>query len=111
MAFNKYGAKKTVCRHEHKHDSKREAARCDELHLLQQGGEISNLEIHRRFPLFAYGGEKVAEYEADFCYYDEKILSGPNFIVEDVKGVKTAVYQLKKRLMKACHSIDILETK
>ena len=32
-----------------------------------------------------------------------------NVITEDVKGVKTAVYQLKKKLMKAIYGIDILE--
>ena len=30
-------------------------------------------------------------------------------VLEDVKGVKTAVYKLKKRLMLAVHGIDITE--
>ncbi|NVD44371.1 phage tail protein [Qipengyuania atrilutea] len=34
--MGKYFAKKTTCIHGHKHASKREAARCVELHLLQQ---------------------------------------------------------------------------
>jgi hypothetical protein len=29
--------------------------------------------------------------------------------VADVKGVKTPVYQLKKKLVKALHGIDIVE--
>ena len=45
---NKYGAKKTACalayanpRGDHKmHDSAKEARRCDELNLLQRGGEV-----------------------------------------------------------------------
>jgi hypothetical protein len=50
------------------------------------------------------GGETICRYVADFVYVrDEKR------IVEDVKGLKTAVYKLKKRLMKAVHKIEIQE--
>jgi hypothetical protein len=39
---------------------------------------------------------------ADFTYIqDEK------YIVEDYKGVETAVFRLKKKLMLAVHGIDI----
>jgi hypothetical protein len=31
-------------------------------------------------------------------------------IVEDSKGVRTPVYKLKKKLMLACHGIEIRET-
>jgi len=31
-------------------------------------------------------------------------------VIEDVKGFKTPVYRLKKKLMLAIHGIDILET-
>ena len=41
---SKYGNRKTECRHWHTHDSKVEALRCNELHILQSGGAISGLE-------------------------------------------------------------------
>jgi len=30
-------------------------------------------------------------------------------VVEDVKGVRTPVYLLKKKLLKACHGLDVVE--
>jgi hypothetical protein len=49
----KYGAKKTPCGViEHGlHASKKEAARCQELRLLERGGEIEDLENQPTFPL------------------------------------------------------------
>lgn len=50
---------------------------------------------------------KVCVYVADFVYLD--LFDGKE-IVEDAKGYRTAIYKLKKKLMKAVHSIDIFET-
>jgi hypothetical protein len=47
----------------------------------------------------------ISGFKADFVY----IRDGQE-IVEDVKGRLTDVYKLKKKLMKACHQISILET-
>ncbi len=109
----KFNARRTTCREGHRHDSMREAQRCEDLHLLQKGGVISDLVVHPRFPLSAFRfedscPEKVCDYEADSQYVENGRL-----VVEDVKSkpTKTALYQLKKRLMKACHGIEILETR
>lgn len=81
---NKYGAWKTVI-NGHAFHSKAEAARYCQLKM--QG--VPSLMIQ---PVFMF--QCGAEYIADFRYY----LNG--WIVEDVKGQKTAVYKLKMRLMK-----------
>ena len=77
--------------------------------MRQRIGEISGLQIHPRFRL-EVKGEKVCTYCADFqyyvCHYDIK---GSALVVEDVKGVKTAVYKLKKRLMKTILGVEIKE--
>lgn len=54
----------------------------------------------------AVNGVLVCKYYLDFkvTYADGRIEH------VDVKGVKTDVYKLKKKLMKACHGIDIIET-
>lgn len=83
--------------------SKREAKRYFELLLLQQQGKITELVVHRRWPIVV-GGIKVCVYESDFEYKDNGLL-----VVEDAKGVRTRVYKLKKKLMLACHRIQIRE--
>ena len=86
-------------------DSKAEAARYNVLKLLERNGNISLLVIHPVYPLVVMG-QKVGKYIADFEYVDEF----GREVVEDVKGVKTPVYRLKKKLVKALYGIDILET-
>ena len=80
-------------------DSRAEYARYCELKLLHAAGVISAIDVHPRFqivPKDAHG--KALFYEADFSYVD---LENNINVVEDVKGVKTAVYQLKRRLFLA----------
>lgn len=84
-------------------DSIKEAKRYGELKILQRKGEISGLGCQPRFDLFV-NGERICFYRADFDY-----MQCGKRVVEDVKGVKTPVYQLKKRLMKACLGITITE--
>lgn len=95
-------------------DSKREAARYKELKLLERAGQIRNLALQVPYDLVV-NGQKVGRYVADFRY---RRVSPPKSdwdyrhpVVEDVKGMKTPVYNLKKKLMKALHGIEILETK
>lgn len=83
----KYFAKKTTCAAGHLHDSRREAARCDELNLLQRGGAISGLTVQPKFK-FAINGDwlklrngQAAGYTADFQY-----MEGNKLVVEDVKA-------------------------
>ena len=86
-------------------DSKREAARYSELKLAEMSGDITDLELQPKFPIVV-NGEKICTYIADFRYKER---DGTE-IVEDCKGMKTAVYRLKKKLMRAVCGIVILET-
>ena len=79
-------------------DSKAEANRYMDLKSLQNYGEIADLQCHPRFLLqeaFVHNGERerAIYYEADFSFTDHE-----NIYVEDVKGVKTEVYKLKRKL-------------
>ena len=94
---SKYSAKRTVCGHDHMHDSKMEAARCDALHALQLTGNITALEQQPEFRVVV-GGKHVCTYKADFAYF-----TANTRIVEDVKGMLTPVYRLKKKLVEAAH--------
>lgn len=85
-------------------DSKKEAARWEQLQLMLRSGEISDLRRQVAFGL-TVNGELVGTYKADFTYRDK---AGKR-VVEDVKGVHTDVYLLKRRLMLACHGIEIQE--
>lgn len=85
-------------------DSKAEHKRYEQLVLLERAKLITELGIHVRFPIVV-NGQKVCVYESDFVYFD----AGGKQIVEDVKGVRTALYQLKKKLMRAALGIEISE--
>lgn len=93
----KYGAKRTACEHGHTHDSMLEAGRCNDLHVLQDQGRIARLEQQPEFPVHV-GGKLIFTYKADFAWFQ-----GNCRIIEDVKGVKTPVYRLKKKLVEAYH--------
>ena len=104
---NKYKARKTEI-DGILFDSKREAARYQELRLLVRAGLICELESQKKFDLIV-NDQKVCSYYADFMYYDKE---KECWIVEDVKGGKatqTPVYRLKKKLMKAVLGIEIVE--
>jgi hypothetical protein len=75
--------------------SKKEAKRYTELKLLERAGEISRLELQPRYDIII-NGVKVCTYVADFSYFDKS-----SRVVEDVKGMKTPVYRLKKKLVEA----------
>ena len=80
-----------------------EARRYRDLTRLRDAGEISQLVLQPRYPI-VINGIKVCDYIADFSY-----IGSAGVVVEDVKGIKTAVYRLKKKLMRAVHGIDITE--
>jgi hypothetical protein len=103
---NKFGARSVVTAEGLRFDSQREYARWRELQLLQQAGVIEHLVRQLPYFLHARNGEQaVATYRADFVY-----LKDGSLVVEDVKGVKTAMYKLKRKWMKAEYGIEILET-
>lgn len=108
-------------------DSRHEACRYQELMILQKTGEISDLELQKKYILIpsqyetstetfkkgAHKGEnkrgkcieKECTYLADFVYRD---VTG-QLIVEDAKGMKTEVYKIKKKLMLYIHGIRVRE--
>ena len=83
--------------------SKAEAKRYAELKLLAQAGVISNLSLQPRYDCVV-ADVKICTYVADFMYLEQG-----KQVVEDVKGVKTPVYKLKKKLVEAIHNIKITE--
>ena len=97
-------------------DSKAEAKRYGELVLLQKAGHIKQLQLQVPFVLWhgvKFPGAKrltpACRYIADFVYF-EMITDGlMHTVVEDVKGMRTAVYKLKKHALKALHGIDVRE--
>lgn len=85
--------------------SKKEARRYEELKLLKRAGAIDMVGMQPKFPL-EVNGQLICTYIADFQYLDVK---SQKVVTEDCKGMKTPVYRLKKKLMKAIHGIEIKE--
>lgn len=97
--IHKYHNKPVVTPEGEKFDSKKEYRRWKELQLLERAGEISSLMRQVAFELIPAAPpqfKRPIRYVADFVYIDEK---ENHLVVEDVKGVQTPVYKLKKRLM------------
>jgi len=99
MRRHKYGASKTVCAAGHNHPSRKEARRCDDLHLLQRAGAISDLVVEPRFK-FDIGGpvlrglnNRVLSYRPDFGYKE-----GGKPVVEDVKSKATMTADASLRM-------------
>ncbi len=103
---SKYGAVKTVV-DGITFDSKKEAARYQVLKAMQAARLIRDLELQPKFDLHATNGAKVCQYRADFFYLDTESLAA---VIEDCKGIKTPMYRLKKKWLKAEYGIDIVET-
>lgn len=105
---NKYHAVKAPCRNDEHglHDSTREANRCNELQLLQAGGEIEGLEVQIPYR-FEMNDILICIYKLDFLYRDAR--TGV-IIHEDCKGKRTDVYVIKRKMMRAFYGIDITET-
>lgn len=85
-------------------DSMKEAKRYQDLKLLVRSGEVRELQLKTKFPI-AIEKNKICVYVCDFDYFNVDWKR----VVEDVKGVKTAVYRLKKKLVKAIYGIEIQE--
>lgn len=83
--------------------SKKEAMRYKELKFLLQEQRISDLVLQPKFPIEVCG-KKICTYIADFIYNENGIQ-----VIEDVKGVKTSVYRIKKKLTEAIYNITIKE--
>ena len=110
---NKYHNKKTII-DGIKFDSKLEAKRYKELKKLEKEGLIKELKLQPSYDLIpkfkknrtAY---RKTVYRADFMYFDNNL---NKYIVEDVKGFKTDVYLLKKKLFEYKYqNLEIKEIK
>ena len=102
-------------------DSKKEAKRYTELKLLEKAGHITHLELQPEYQI-TINGAKICKYKADFRYFTVRQENNEQYynskgewqtptmtgdkegqIVEDVKGFKTPIYRLKKKLVEACY--------
>lgn len=108
-------------------DSKKEAQRYQQLKLMLKAGMICDLKRQVRYELVPaqYIDGKCVErpvtYVSDFEYYLLKpypsgtVMIGPDektigqHIVEDVKGMRTDVYKMKRKLMLYKYGIRITE--
>lgn len=89
---NKYNAIKTTV-DGITFDSKAEARRYGELKLLKMAGEIA---WFNRQPSFLLPGD--IRYRPDFIVADKN-----GVWLEDVKGMETQVFKIKKKQMAACY--------
>ena len=94
-------------------DSKSEARRYSELRLLEREGQISDLELQPSFilaPSVRFHDAKrlkpALKYIADFEYMEKGVK-----IIEDVKGMQTPAFKIKRHLLKTIHNIDVRLTK
>ena len=105
MNYNKYRAIKTEYGG-NKFHSKKEANYCKTLELLKNAKgtqKVLKYELQPRFDIVV-NNVKIAFYKADFkVFYSDRIE------IIDVKGIKTPVYKLKKRLVEAIFKISIIE--
>ena len=99
-------------------DSKHEAKRYAELLMLEKAGIISGLERQKEFELIPAQRllspvrrsghwkktERAVKYLADFVY-----IQNGKTVVEDLKGVQTPEYIIKRKLMLYVHNIRIME--
>lgn len=108
---NKYRAEKVTV-HGITFDSKREAARYQELRLLERAGAITDLQLQVAIPLMGRDGPlkgisgRALTYRADFTYFET---ASSRNVVEDCKGFKTRDYLLKRSIL-AAQGIEVMET-
>ena len=98
-----------------KFDSKKEGERYRQLKMMEAAGKITDLELQPVFVLapaitIKGRGKPALRYVADFSYLDwSGGQQAPEFVVEDVKGMLTDVYKIKRHLMKSVCEIEIQE--
>lgn len=98
-----------------KFDSKKEAERYLQLIAMQEEGEITDLQRQVKYLLIPSQKETIGKktmvierecaYYADFVYKDKE----GRQIVEDVKGMLTPEYVMKRKMMLWVHGIKIKE--
>lgn len=101
MARTKFGNTKSGG-----YDSRKEHRRAQELQILEKCGAIKGLCYQQKFELTPkMGSERPSYYVADFTYTE-----AGKFVCEDVKGMRTPLYILKRKMMRHRYGIAILET-
>ena len=109
---NKYGNKKTKG-----FDSAKEWRRNQELEIMQRAGEIS--ELNRQVPFVLMPSYTISDkttkqgfktvreirYIADFTY---RLKDGTR-IIEDVKGMQTDVFKIKRKLLERKIALGVIE--
>jgi hypothetical protein len=96
---HKYNAQRTEV-NGIKFPSKKQARRYQELVLMMRAGEIKM--FLREVPFHLPGNVK---YLADFVVFNHD----GTFVVEDVKGVRTQTYIMKKKMVEALYPVKIEE--
>ena len=96
------------------YDSKKEYRRSMELKILERTGIISDLKEQVKYELIPsqyemINGKKKCIERAISYYADFQYTESGNTIVEDVKGFRTEVYKIKKKLMLYIHGVKIKE--
>jgi hypothetical protein len=109
LKINKYKNKKIIIDNI-SFDSKKESEYYLFLKSKEKRGEIKNLELQKKFelqPSFKINNKTIRSitYVADFVYIDNEGLLN----VVDVKGFKTQVYLLKKKMFEFMFKIKIQE--
>ena len=94
-------------------DSIREKNYYIKLKLLEKAGKIKELELQKEFelqPSYKLNNKTIRKitYRADFTY---KTAKDDKLHVIDVKGYRTDVYRLKKKLFEYRYKIEIEEIK
>ncbi|MEM6670797.1 MAG: DUF1064 domain-containing protein [Pseudomonadota bacterium] len=82
-------------------DSQAEATRWRTLRVLQDAGEIANLERQPKFQI-DINGQDCGAYKADFAYFH-----GEERVVEDVKGFETETFKFKRKIVEALFFVRI----
>lgn len=126
--MSKYGNYKTRTSDGIVHDSQAEAMRWSQLCMMSRAGAIKDLRRQVEYELIPAQRERSTEvyragsrkgqpkpgkviekrvvYRADFVYTDA---ATGETVVEDVKGMKTKDYIIKRKLMLWMHGIRIVE--
>ena len=90
--------------------SRAEADRYEQLLEMVAAGTIANLETQPEFRCDV-NGKHVCTYRADFRYRIKPGQLGSRLVVEDVKGMVTKEYAVKRALVHALHPVEIIELK
>ena len=93
-------------------DSRREAARWQELKMLERAGQIRDLRRQVAFEIVkgvkfagAARARPAIRYFADFVYVERG-----QQVIEDVKGVETPEFKIKRHLMLALLGLEVRVT-